>query len=104
MAVGLGRSASSYPSLKSKNQSQGKSALVILRRLGKVLLGTSQQGKTLPCFLKALKRYQEKPAPRDPGNHGNQKQNQRSRHMSSGLQNPMGSSHDPGEGKGLLEP
>lgn len=90
MAVGLGRSTSSYPSLKSKNQSQGKSALEILRRLGKVLLGASQQGKASPCFLKALNRYQEKPAPRDPRNHSNLKQDQWGRHMSSGPREPHG--------------
>ena len=63
MAVGLGRSTSSSPSLKNKNQSwsQGKSALVIWRRLGKVLLGTGQQGKASPCLQRLWKGTRRNP-------------------------------------------
>lgn len=39
---------------------------------------------------KALKRYQEKPAPRDPGDHSHRKRDQWGLHVSSGLRESHG--------------
>lgn len=106
MAVGLGRSISSYPSLKNKNQSwsQGKSALVILRRLGKVLLGASQQGKASPCLQRLWKDTRRNLPQETPGTTATGSETSGAFTCPLDYENPMGSSHGPGDGKGLLGP
>lgn len=92
MAVGLGRSISSYPSLKNKKSEleSWKSALVILRRFLQVLLEPVSKGKASPCLGKGWKRHQEKPAPRDPRDHSHRKRDQWGLHGPLDYENPMG--------------